>query len=99
MHIGSFLHLPERPNLIDKNKIEELKASYISQMTQYAKDSRPNNADFSKKLLTISSNVGDIGKQHSLLLNMYRTDVKKLSVSPVITELFDLHPQSSYKET
>ena len=83
---------------MEKEKLAELRESYLTSMKEYVTTTRPNNPDFGKNMLSLLSHISDIGNQHSLLLNMYRADVRKLSVSPVITELFDLHPPSAYKE-
>lgn len=42
--------------------------------------------------------VNQLGKQHADLMNFYRNQPDKLTVSPVIREVFDLHPPKTYKE-
>ena len=76
----------------------ELQETYISSMKQYCLETRTSKAGFCRTMMSLLSNINDIGKQHALLRNIYRTDVGKLSVTPVITELFDLHIPSAYKE-
>lgn len=97
IHLWSFI--VDRPNLIEKELVAEMQTKLIASVKTYTKIIRPGNANFSDKLMNLLSNIYDIGKQHSLLLGVYRSEVEKLSISPVITELFDLHPAHAYKES
>ena len=92
------LYIVERPNLLERELVKDLRASLMNSLKEYLSISRPNDTERSEKVTAFLANVHDIGKQHSLLMNVYRADVGKLNVTPVITELFDLHPPSSYKE-
>lgn len=88
----------ERPNLIEKEQVMLLQTSLMDTLKKYLEMAHPSDVERCEKVLAFLANVHDIGKQHSLLLNVYRADVGRLNVTPVITELFDLHPPSSYKE-
>lgn len=50
------------------------------------------------KVSAVLTAVSQLGKQHADLMNFYRTQPDKLTVSPVIREVFDLHPPKLYKE-
>lgn len=79
--------------------MRSLQSSLMDYVKDYIQLSSSADSERYDKLSGFISNVYDVGKQHSLLLNVYRADVDKLEVSPVITELFDLHPPSNYKES
>ncbi|KAF6020677.1 hypothetical protein EB796_021017 [Bugula neritina] len=89
----------DRPNLIATDKVKEMKDSLLKSFRQFLQLTRPSNTNLYTKITNLLSSIYDIGKQHALLMNMYRAELDNLHVSSVITELFDLHPPHAYKES
>jgi len=76
-----------------------MKDSLLKSFRQFLQLTRPSNTNLYTKITNLLSSIYDIGKQHALLMNMYRAELDNLHVSSVITELFDLHPPHAYKES
>lgn len=92
----------ERPNLIEKSQVLELRNTLLKVKKVYSRLVRSQRKTSKKKksdrISAVLAAVNQLGKQHADLMNFYRNQPDKLTVSPVIREVFDLHPTKAYKE-
>ena len=92
------VHSTDRPNLFGKGKVREVRSALIEIEKVYGMLRSDGSQGKQRSLMPVASLVHDAGKEHAQLVNGFRSHPEKLTVSPVICELFDLHPLQKYKE-
>lgn len=96
--VCAILACPDRPNLIDPQKIDDLQSTYLRAIVVQSTLSKSKTPREFAELKSVLQAVYDIGKKHADQINVYRKNCERLTVPPVVKELFDLNPSSVYKE-